>query len=241
MFLQFFFLRGVRNIATTGIWKVTTRLDNVLAYIIDSKKTSVTDEMVHQLHSVDKMNDLRETNCYVTGINCNPEIAYEEMMMTKQQFNKNSGILGFHAFQSFEKNEVSAEQAHEIGVKLAKEMWGDRFEVVVSTHLNTNHYHNHFLINSVSFVDGKKYYDNRVNYARIRELSDSLCEEYNLSVLKEKKCKRSNINYRNYYNKYVNSNNYYSVAKEDVDRAIVLSNSYQEFESLMRIMNYEII
>ncbi len=241
MFLQFFFLRGVRNIATTGIWKVTTRLDNVLAYIIDSKKTSVTDEMVHQLHSVDKMNDLRETNCYVTGINCNPEIAYEEMMMTKQQFNKNSGILGFHAFQSFEKNEVSAEQAHEIGVKLAKEMWGDRFEVVVSTHLNTNHYHNHFLINSVSFVDGKKYYDNRVNYARIRELSDSLCEEYNLSVLKEKKCKRSNINYRNYYNKYVNSNNYYSVAKEDVDRAIVLSNSYQEFESLMRIMNYDII
>ena len=64
-------------------------------------------------------------------------------------------------------------------------MWGDRFEVIVSTHLNTKHYHNHFVINSVSFKDGKRYYDKRETYARLRQLSDSLCEEYGLSVLKE--------------------------------------------------------
>ena len=50
---------------------------------------------------------------------------------------KKSGILAFHAYQSFAKGEVTPEVAHEIGVKLAEEMWGDRFEVVVATHLNT--------------------------------------------------------------------------------------------------------
>ena len=55
-----------------------------------------------------------------------------------------------HTYQSFKAGEVTAETAHEIGVKLARELWGDRFEVVVATHCNTGHYHNHFVINSVS-------------------------------------------------------------------------------------------
>ncbi len=76
--------------------------------------------------------------------------------------------------------------AHEIGVKLAEELWGDRFEVIVSTHVNTNHIHNHFVINSVSFRDGKRYYDKRSTYAEIRHVSDCLCAEYGLSVLEEK-------------------------------------------------------
>lgn len=80
------------------------------------------------------------------------------MVNTKKQFCKTDGILGFHAFQSFAEGEVSPDKAHLIGVKLAEEMWGDRFEVVVSTHLNTLHIHNHFVINSVSFADGKRYY-----------------------------------------------------------------------------------
>ena len=107
------------------------------------------------------------------------------------------GIQGFHAFQSFAEGEVTPEQAHTIGVKLAEEMWGDRFEVVVSTHLNTKHYHNHFVINSVSFKDGKRYYDKRDTYAELRSISDSLCAEYGLSVLEEKACRNSKINYAN--------------------------------------------
>ena len=60
--------------------------------------------------------------------------------------NKKNGIIAFHGIQSFKKDEVTPEVAHEIGVKLAEEMWGDRFEVVVSTHLNTKCIHNHFVI-----------------------------------------------------------------------------------------------
>ena len=58
---------------------------------------------------------------------------------------KTKGVLAYHGFQSFAEGEVTPEQCHAIGVKLAEEMWGDRFEVVVSTHLNSNHYHNHFV------------------------------------------------------------------------------------------------
>lgn len=95
------------------------------------------------------------------------------------------GILAFHAIQSFDPGEVDAELAHQIGIELANHMWGDRFEVLVATHLDKAHYHNHFVINSVSFKDGKRYYDNRQNYYRLREVSDQLCEKYNLSVIKD--------------------------------------------------------
>ena len=69
------------------------------------------------------------------------------METEKQQYNKMGGIQGFHAFQSFKPNEVIPDKAHLIGLKLAEEMWGDRFEVVIATHLNKEHLHNHFIIN----------------------------------------------------------------------------------------------
>lgn len=200
--------------------------------------------MYYDLHQVNDYltSDFEtEKQYFVTGINCNIDTAYREMMITKKQYSKTEGILGFHAFQSFAENEVTPEQAHAIGVKLAEEMWSDRFEVIVSTHLNTNHYHNHFVINSVSFVDGKKYYDTRTNYAKFRELSDNICQEYGLQILDESKCKKGRINYSNYYKKSIENDNYYTTAKSDLDHAIERAYSYLNFESLMRNMGYELI
>lgn len=131
---------------------------------------------------------------------------------------------GTELFQSFAEGEVTPEQCHAIGVRLAEEMWKDRFEVIVSTHLNSNHYHNHFVINSVSFKDGKRYYDKRETYAELRRLSDSLCEEYGLSVIQEKTCRNSKINYANYQKNTNNKVNYYSIAKENLDKEKI--NSY---------------
>ena len=232
--------------ATTSIWKIDSRLDHVIDYTTNIEKTlvygnSANYQELHNISEYDKLNFDTESQLYVSSLNCSKETAYEEMMLTKKQYSKTDGILGFHAFQSFKEGEVTPEQAHEIGVKLAQEMWGDRFEVIVSTHFNTKHYHNHFVINSVSFKDGKKYYDNRVNYAKLRELSDSLCQEYGLSVLKEKTCKKSKINYANYYKKYIETDNYYTIAKKDIDRAIGMAYSYKDFENLLKAMDYEII
>lgn len=232
--------------ATTGIWKIEKRLDHVIKYITNVEKTineNYDKKSYQELHNLSEYSDCdyaSEKQYYVSALNCTPETAYQEMMITKKQWHKTGGIIGFHAFQSFAEDEVTPSQAHLIGLKLAEEIWGDRFEVVVSTHINTKHIHNHFVINSVSFLDGKKYYDNRENYARIRQISDSLCMEYGLNVLEEKTCKRSGINYANYYKGYVKNNNYYKIAKEDVDKAIGMANSYNDFESILKKMGYEV-
>lgn len=183
--------------------------------------------------------DKTEEFFYVSGINCEIETALQQMNQTKRLFNKTKGILGFHGYQSFKEGEVTPELAHEIGVKLANEMWGDRFEVVVSTHLNTKHLHNHFIVNSVSFIDGMKFYSNRSSTARLREISDDLCKEYGLSVLDEKPTSKGRI-YFPYYLKNTNRNNYYEQTKRDIDIAIAKSSNYKEFIEILSSMNYEV-
>lgn len=183
--------------------------------------------------------DKTEEFFYVSGINCEIGTALQQMNQTKRLFNKTKGILGFHGYQSFKDGEVTPELAHEIGVKLANEMWGDRFEVIVTTHLNTKHIHNHFIVNSVSFVDGMKFYSNRPSTARLREISDDLCKEYGLSVLDEKPTSKGRI-YFPYYLKNTNRNNYYKKTKRDIDIAIAKSSNYKEFIEILSSMNYEV-
>ena len=233
--------KGARKIATTGIWKIEKRLDNVIDYTTNIEKTINSDygkDSYYDLHNVIDYVEAdykTEKQFYVSGVNCNPKTALEEMTITKEQYGKAGGILGFHAFQSFAEREVTPEQCHAIGVRLAEEMWGDRFEVVVSTHLNTNHYHNHFVINSVSFKDGKRYYDKRETYAELRRLSDSLCEEYGLSVIQEKPCRNSKINYANYQKNTNNKVNYYSIAKENLDKEKINSYNLEWLEHFKNI------
>ena len=230
--------------ATNGIWKVSTRLDLVIRYVMNEEKTINEQYGSYQeYHPLKEYSDggyVNEKVYFTSGINCSPETAYEEMMITKKQYNKTGGILGFHSFQSFKEGEVTPELAHEIGMKFANEMWGDRFEVVVCTHINCKHIHNHFVINSVSFKDGKRYYDTRTSYAEIRRLSNDICKEYGLSVLKEKKCKRSGINYANYYKNYVDRDNYYTITKKNVDNAILEAYSFEDFENILKAMGYEV-
>lgn len=237
--------------ATTSIWKVVKRLDHVVDYAVDEDKTKNVDFKVEKGNYLVLANDLRdvldyatnpektEKQYYTTGINCEVDSAYEEMNNVKDFFNKKDGILGFHAYQSF-KEKISPELAHQIGVKSAKEMWGDRFQVVVTTHLNTNNIHNHFVINSVSFEDGLRYYSNRTNTAKFRHISDEICKEHGLSVLKEKKCK-SGINFENYYKKSLYNDNYSKNAKRDIDLAIRQAYSYDDFIFLMKKLDYEVM
>ena len=169
-------MKGVGKIATTGIWKIEKRLDNVIDYTTNIEKTINSDygkDSYYDLHNVIDYVEAdykTEKQFYTTGINCDVDSAVEEMRNAKDFWHKTDGILAFHAEQSFKENEVTPEIAHEIGVRLAEEMWGDRFQVVVSTHLNTKHLHNHFVINSVSFKDGYKYYSNFENTALLRIL-----------------------------------------------------------------------
>lgn len=230
--------------ATTSLWKVEARLDKVIKYTTNEEKTTNVDlekDLYKSLHNTieyAKADFKTEKQFYVSGVNCTPQNALQEMILTKKHFGKEKGILAFHGFQSFAEGEVTAEQAHQIGVKLAEELWGDKYEVLVSTHLNTKHYHNHFVLNSVSFVDGIKYRNTVENYAMMRALSDDLCREYGLSVLEEKKCGK--IDYTRYRNSFIQKSDYYTTTKEDVDFAIKQAYSYKNFETILKKMGYTI-
>lgn len=157
-----------------------------------------------------------------------PDTALHEMRNTKKQFFKTSGIQCFHGVQSFAKEEVTPAQAHEIGIKLAEELWGDKFQVVVSTHLNTENLHNHFVLNSVSFLDGKRFCNTKKDYAMMRKLSDKLCSEYGLSVLKQEEK----------YNKYATSSLYKELMKDSIDYAIANAKDYNEFIKILQDLDY---
>lgn len=228
--------------ATTSIWAVYKRLDKVIKYTTNEEKTE-NKEWYKDLHNTIeyvKADFKTEKQLYVSAVNCSEDNTLKDMIATKKRFGKENGVLAYHGFQSFKEGEVTPELAHKIGVKLAQEMWGDKYEVIVSTHLNTNHIHNHFVINSVSFVDGKKYRNTRENYAMVRHISDELCRENGLSVIEEKPCGKHNIDYSKYYSRYVQSSNYYTTTKQDVDYAIGQAYSYNDFENILKNMGYTI-
>ena len=161
--------RDEKRWLVTKIWSVKGRLDAVIRYAGNEEKTRLPD-LTGLSAGKDDLSDVlqyaandakttRKSQLFVSGVNCVPEIARQQMELTKQQFGKTGGTVAFHAYQSFRPGEVTPEQCHAIGVELAKRVWGDRFQVLVTTHLNTDCCHNHFVINSVSFVDGKRYND----------------------------------------------------------------------------------
>lgn len=117
-------------------------------------------------------------------------------------------------------------------------MWGDRFEVLVSTHLDKAHYHNHFVINSVSFKDGLRYYDNKANYKRIRNLSDDLCNRYHLSVIHDPQKRASH--YALWQAEKFNKPTVRSPIRDDVDYAISQSMTMKQFYRNMEKLGYEL-
>lgn len=134
----------------------------------------------------EKTTDENETTMFVTGVNCNRDIALVEMIKTQIKFDKTTGNVAYHAYQSFKRGEITPKLAHKIGVELAGQMFPEH-QVLVATHLNTGTYHNHFVINSVNMFTGKKFDCNKGAYFRFRGLSDELCEKYNLTVIKNPK------------------------------------------------------
>lgn len=180
--------------ATTKIWDIRGRVDKLIRYVVNPEKTADL-EYAAAMHTIENVIEYdadsmkTEQHLFVTGVNCDENNAVNEFMDAKRLWKKTGGIVAYHGYQSFAAGEVDAKTAHEIGVKLAKTLWGDRFQVVVSTHCNTGHYHNHFALNSVSYTDGKRYYDNKETYNRMRKESDRLCKEYGLSVIEKPKTK----------------------------------------------------
>ena len=99
----------------------------------------------------------------------------------------NASYIAWHGYQSFKPGEVTPELCHQIGVQTAKELWGDDFQIIVTTHLDREHLHNHFCLNSVGFRDGRKYNYSKSERRRMMEVSDRICLEHGLSVIRNPK------------------------------------------------------
>jgi len=230
---------------TTAIWDVTDRLDRVIDYTTNPDKTENLDFNSSDFRGLQEVlkyavQDAKtEKQFYVTGINCYPETACKQMSKTKLQFQKTDGILAFHGYQSFAPGEATPETAHAIGVKMAQELWGNRFEVVVSTHLDKNHLHNHFVLNSVSFKDGKRYYDNKTTYSLMRQTSDRLCREYSLSVIENPQRGKSK-HYAEWKAEQESKPTWRGLIREDVDKAIDESMTFTQFIANLRRQGYEV-
>lgn len=234
--------------AVTKIWAIKGRIDRVLSYAANEKKTSNPDYETAQLdYSNDDvqglydvmdyaMNDGKtEDRLFVSGINCDPEFARMQMQETKIRHNKQDGIVAFHMYQSFKPGEVTPEIAHEIGVRLARELLQDRFEAVVATHLNTSCVHNHIVINSVSSKDGKKFYSQRKTVYDIRKISDKLCREYGLSV------PNPQGNARSYSERQAEKNGEPTkngIIKRDIDECILAAGNEKQFYLMMKERGY---
>ena len=172
--------------ASTGFWPVKSRLKDVIDYAENPDKTidkRFLDDDLWAALSYAENGRKTDQKMYVSAINCPKQRAYQCMMDTKRRFGKLGGNVAYHGYQSFVTGEVTPEEAHQIGLETARRMWGGEYEIVVTTHLNTDNIHNHIIVNSVSFKTGRKFENHISDHIRLREISDEVCREHGKSVI----------------------------------------------------------
>lgn len=176
--------------ATTGFWPVRGKLKKVLDYADNPDKTTAKeylDEDLYQALRYTENDNKTDEEKYVSGVNCSAAFAYEEMIAVKQKYGERGKVIAYHGYQSFRTDELTPEECHAIGIETARRMWGKDYQILVTTHLNTDNLHNHFVVNSISFRDGKKFRNQISQHYDLREISDQICKEHDLSVLQNAK------------------------------------------------------
>lgn len=201
--------------AWTGIHAIRFDIGNSINYTMNEEKTALSNAVDYAFNR-----DKTEKTIYESAIGCGKGTAYREMVDTKRYFDKEDGVQGFHLVQSFAPGEVTPDQCHALGVELAKRLLPEGFQVVISTHLNTEQLHNHLVWNSVNSITGKKYFIGEKDlYLTIRRISDELCRENGLSVIDPKPGSRS-MHYAEILAERNGEPTQRSVLREAIDRGI---------------------
>lgn len=247
--------------AVTSIWRINGWLGKVVIYVENPNKTSnpafyekrnITAKQTQGLSDViDYAVNIEKTrkvddegtevfSSFVSGINCHPSTARDEMLAVKRRFGKEDGTVAYHGYQSFAPGEATPETAHEIGIKLAERLWGKKYQVVVATHLDKeNHLHNHFIVNTVSFIDGIKYHRTEKDYYDMQVTSDTLCREYGLSVIENPQYGKSK-QYGEWKAEQEMRPTWRGIIRAEVDEIIRQSMTERQFFDNLRKRGYEI-
>lgn len=218
--------------AVTKIFAIRKRLDDRIRYVANGEKTTLDAGIAYAANP-----EKTEQHFFTSALNCEScETAYAEMQVTKRRFGKLGGVVGYHFIQSFAPGEVTPEQAHAIGVVFARRLFGDRYEVVIGTHLDKAHLHNHVVVNSVSFVDGKKYHSSPGSYYfDVRGVSDALCRENDLSTIAPQ---GRGKHYAEWKAEQKGKPTIRSIVRADIDRIIGEAYTYETFLMLLRREGY---
>lgn len=226
--------------ATTSLWRVKGPIGKVLNYAGNEEKTAEnkSSDSLDDVISYAGRDEATDVKRFVSGINCQPETAKSEMEAVKKQYGKTGGTVAYHGYQSFAQGEVTPELAHEIGKALAQELWGDRYQVLVATHLDKeSHIHNHFVINTVSFADGGKFHRTNDDYRKMQEVSDRLCREHGLSVVAEPEGKSRH--YSEWHAEKEGEPTFRKMIRADIDDAVSQSMTGIQFMNMMKAKGYE--
>ena len=224
--------------ATTGFWPVRGRLKEVIDYANNPDKTTAKEYLDEDLYAAIRYvenDDKSDQTMFVSGINCSKHNAYNEMVAIKRRFGERGKNIAYHGFQSFAPGEVTPEEAHSIGKETARRMWGDKYQVVVTTHLNTDKIHNHFVLNSVSFKTGKKFRNGIGDRLELRKISDAICAERNKSVIQGNKFYS---NKKAYWVEKSGKLTHRDMLRKDVDEALSQCGSFKEIEYHLKTLGY---
>ena len=214
------------------------RLDRAVKYVRDKTKTTKPrslEEAVDYALNRDKT----ESVCFETGLSCLCETAFADMRANNLRWHKEGGVQGYHLVQSFAEGEVTPELAHQIGVKLADQLLGGRYQAVVTTHLNTSCIHNHIVWCAVALDNGRKYHSNAKSYyTEVRARSDALCRQYGLSVIETERSQQSSQPYAEWQAGQTGRPTWRSLIRQDVDDAIARSLTWKQFVQAMELKGY---
>jgi len=220
-------------LAYDKIIPIRTRLDHCMGYVLNPEKTELSAVLAY-MENGEKIS--LPTRQLAGSINCGLDTALSDMLHTKQRWGKSGGVLGYHLIHSFAPGEVTPEQAHEIGMEFAQKLLGNRYEAVVTTHLDQQHLHCHILFNSVSFLDGKKYRDSfRDYYGDIREISNAVSKAHGLSVIEPSGSGKS---YAQWDAEKSGKKTVRGLIRQDIDLALRSAFTYQSFFTQLEKMGY---
>ena len=207
-------------------------------FVAIPEKTQTANAMKRVLNYVmqDKKTNYNGANL-VSGQNCVPESAYEEFMATKNSFGKAKGVFFKQYVQSFKPDcGVTPQTIHKIGLELAQAF--DGFEVVVATHIDRDHWHNHFVVNSVNCETGYKIQINEKGLEELRRKSDEICERYGLETLKPyEKPEQHSMNQKEYRAALRGNSKKLKLANA-IDYAVAVSRTKQQFIDEMNKLGY---
>ena len=224
--------------AVTKIWAIHDSVSRVVDYCTNPSKTKLSDLEQVLLYAADKEKTLDEgeQQYAVTGIGCRAESAAREMAAVQRRFGKAGGNVAYHAYQSFKTGEVTAEECHRIGVETARRLWGNDRQVLVATHFNTGTYHNHFVVNPVNMWTGKKLEAKYEVYYKLRDMSDRICKEHGLSVVKNPQ--RHKTARSVYFAEKNGEPTRYNLMRRALDEALTISSSWTELSVVLRKKGY---